>query len=402
MPSFSFPRDFLWGSATSSYQVEGNNKNNDWFLWEVEGRVPFSCGEAVDFYHKFEEDFRLAKFLGHNAHRFSLEWSRIQPQEKEFNEKEITHYKKLIHSLLDKSIQPIVTLHHFTNPVWFYKKGCWLNPHSSDYFARYIERVLKEFSGLIKYWITINEPLVYIYNSYFRGIWPPGGTSLKEAWIALNNLKKAHLKAYQIIHKNCKSVYVSIAKHLRIFSPCFHFNLGQNLIPAFLRDKFFNSGLLRYFFKKKSLDFLAINYYTKDFVRFSPKELFGENCYSLHHKLRKNSLGWYISPEGLLKLLLRLKKFNLDIIITENGTTEKEDSFYGDFLRAHILSIVRAIKSGVKVRGYLWWSLIDNFEWEEGFTPKFGLIEVDNQLNRRLKPFSYIFRDICINNAIEI
>ncbi len=166
MPSFSFPPGFFWGASTSSYQVEGNNNNNDWFLWEVEGKVAFSCGRAADSYQRFEEDFQLAKFLGHNSHRFSLEWSRIQPHEKEFNKKEIEHYRQVIYSLLEKDIQPIVTLHHFTNPLWFYQKGCWVNPYSSDYFARYVEKISRELSGLVKYWITINEPLVcLLYTS---------------------------------------------------------------------------------------------------------------------------------------------------------------------------------------------------------------------------------------------
>ena len=132
MPKFlSFPENFLWGSSTSSYQVEGGNINNDWFAWEKDLKIPHKCGSAVDSYHRYEEDFDLSKALGHNAHRFSLEWSRIEPEEGRFDEREIEHYREVILALRRRGIEPVVTLHHFTNPLWFYRKGCWLNGSSS-------------------------------------------------------------------------------------------------------------------------------------------------------------------------------------------------------------------------------------------------------------------------------
>lgn len=397
----SFPENFLWGCVTSSYQVEGQNINNDWYLWEKDFKVPYPCGQAVDSYHRFEEDFDLIKSLSHNAHRLSLEWSRIQPYQNQFNNQEIEHYKKVISSLKEKKIKTIVTLHHFTNPLWFYQNGCWLNPQASDYFAEYVHKVCKEFSGLIDYWITINEPLVYVYNSYIRGIWPPGEKCAKKAFAVSQNLAQAHLKAYAIIHNHCPGTKVSIAKNMRIFSPCPYYNFGQNSIPAFIRNKVFNFALLKFLTKKKSLDFIGLNYYAKDFVIFSMKDAFGKDCSSPHHKCRRNSLGWYIFPEGIFNILIKLKKLNLPIMITENGTTEKEDSLYEDCLRKHLFFVAQALSKGVNIIGYLWWSLIDNFEWDQGFAAKFGLIAVDKDLNRSIKPFAHIYKEICANNRIE-
>ena len=399
--SLLLPERFFWGCATSSYQVEGGNINNDWYIWGKNLKIPYRCGQAVDSYHRFQEDFDLINSLGHTAHRFSLEWSRIQPQQNQFNDQEIQHYKKVISSLKERNIKTIVTLHHFTNPIWFYENGCWLNPKACEYFAEYVNKVSKEFSYLVDYWITINEPLVYIYNSYIKGIWPPGEKSLSKASIALKNLTQAHLKAYDIIHNNCKEARVSIAKHMRIFSPCFRYNLGQNSIPAFIRNKVFNFKLLKFLVSKKSLDFIGLNYYTKDFVRFSLGNIFGKDCSSLHHKCRRNSLGWHVFPEGIFNILINLKRFNLPIIITENGTSEKENLLYEDYLKSHLFYLAKATGKGVNVIGYLWWSLIDNFEWERGFNAKFGLLAVDKNLNRSIKPFAYVYKEICANNRIE-
>lgn len=400
MAKLSFPKQFLWGTATSAYQVEGGNYNNDWYLWEKQSALS-PAAKAVDSYNRFEEDFDIIKSLGQNAHRLSLEWSRIQPQADKFNNQEIEHYRKVLSSLKARGIKTIVSLHHFTNPVWFYENGCWLNPESADYFAQYTKKVTEELSGLVDYWITINEPIVYAYNSYIKGIWPPGERSLKKALIVTKNLSRSHCKAYVIIHAICKDAKVSIAKHMRIFKPCPRFNFGQNAIPAFIRNRVFNFNILNSLARKNTLDFIGLNYYANDFTVLSLKSIFGKDCPETHQDLRTNSLGWHIYPEGLLNILLKLKKFNLPIIITENGTAESQDHLYEEYLRKHILFTAKAIEKKVNVTGYLWWSLIDNFEWEKGFKAKFGLVEIDKDLNRKLKPFAYAYKQICARNAID-
>jgi beta-glucosidase len=397
----SFPKNFLWGSATSSYQVEGANANNDWYAWEEQGKVPYRSLDAADSYRRFEEDFDLIKALGQNCHRLSLEWSRIEPAKERDNEIELLHYQQVLSSLKERNINSIVTLHHFTNPLWFYQDNCWLNPKASEYFANYVTKVAQKLSGLVDYWITINEPLVYVYNAYVRGIWPPGEKSLKKAQVVLDNLAKAHCLAFDILHKICPSTPVSIAHNMRIFTPCSFLNLGQNLIPALVRDRLFNINLLEVLIRKKCLDFIGLNYYTRDFVRFSFSQSFGTDCKAGHHKDRKNSLGWNVFPQGLFTMLMRLKRYNLPIIITENGTTEEKDALYEDYLKKHLFYAAKAIEKGAKVTGYLWWSLLDNFEWEYGFGPRFGLAAVGKDFKRAIKPFAYAYKHICETNRID-
>lgn len=398
--NFSFPKDFLWGTATSSYQIEGGNFNNDWHLWEQQGKTAYPCGQAIDSYHRFNQDSDLIQSLGQNTHRLSFEWSRIQPSPDTFDDNEIEHYKKIIRALKERNITPMITLHHFTNPRWFYERNGWLNPKAPQYFAGYAAKIAGEFSGLSTYWITINEPLVYIYNSFIKGIWPPGEQSLKKAFIVLRNMIKAHGIAYKILHKANPHAKVSIAKHLRIFNPCPHHRHKQNIFPAFLRNRLFNYFLLEYLAQKKTLDFIGLNYYTMNFVSFTPKDIFGTDCFAAHHTLRQNALGWYVYPEGLFKILMRLKKFRLPVIITENGTTENSDNLYQEFLIDHLQAVAKAIEKGVNVTGYFWWSLVDNFEWEKGFNAHFGLAGVDQNLTRVLKPFARLYKDICMQNKL--
>lgn len=381
-----FPKDFLWGAATSSHQVEGNNKNNDWFLWEESGKIP-RCGKAADSYNRFEEDFSLAKELGHNTHRLSLEWSRIQPEENFFDENEINHYKEILNSLKTKNIKTVVTLHHFTNPIWFYRKNGWESNNSPQYFAQYVKKIVKILDPLVDYWLTINEPLVYIYNSYLEGIWPPGEKSPVKALSVLKNMKLAHVNAYKIIHELNNHAKVSVAKHLRKFIPYPKFNLGQNTLPAFLRHKFFNVDFLEFMQKTKTIDYIGLNYYSTDMIKFSWKDIFGKT-YTPKGKYRKNSLGWNSTPEEIFSILLLLKKFTLPILITENGTTETEEKYYQEFLEKSLTAIGKAIEKEVNVIGYLWWSLIDNYEWDKGYDAHFGLIDI----NRKIKPFAYAYK----------
>ncbi len=398
MPSYHFPPNFLWGAATSSYQVEGNNERNDWALAAWQGKVPV-CGRAVDFYNRFEEDFKTAQSLRHTAHRLSLEWSRIQPEAGRFDAEPVQQYKRMFLSLREKKIKTVVTLHHFTNPLWFYERGGWFNPESVDSFAAYVKAMTEEYAPLVDYWITINEPMVYVYNGYVKGVWPPFEKSLKKAVVVLTHLTQAHLEAYRIIHEARADTKVSFAKHVRVFNPCPSYNLGQNNLIAYLRNKIFNHRLLEYCRKKEALDFIALNYYTMDFVKWSLSRTAGIECTHSHRRLKKNSLGWYNYPEGLYALLMGMKRYRLPVFISENGTSETDDRAYRAYLLSHIQAVGKALDKGVDIIGYLWWSLIDNFEWDKGYHAHFGLFSVDEHLQRIPKPFAYLYRDVCARNG---
>lgn len=379
-----FPKKFLWGAATSAHQVEGLNVNNDWWYCEQKKRFIEPSGKASNHYELFLEDFDLAAELGHNAHRFSIEWSRIEPEENKFNQTEIDHYQKIIDALLKRNIEPIVTLHHFTNPLWISERNGWLNNATVHYFERFTEKIAESFAGKVKYWLTINEPMVYVHASYITGAWPAGQKSIIKANKVTKNLILAHKKAYDKIHeifnkKGYDQPMVSIAKNFPIFHPCPYGSKIFNKTAVFLRNKFFNFDFLEQI--RNHMDFIGLNYYTRHFVRFSLtniNECFGQHCDEIHsHAKNKNSLGWEIYPQGILEALIALKKFNLPILVTENGICTKDDNQRGNFIIDHIKKIEEALNLNIPVLGYLYWSLIDNFEWDKGFGPRFGLIGID-------------------------
>lgn len=401
-----FPPDFLWGASISSYQCEGNNFNCDWYLWEKDKKLQ-PAGRAVNHYKLFEEDFKLAAELNLNSLRFSVEWSRVSPDKDIFLEEELAHYKKVTETLRKFNLTPLVTLHHFTNPIWFMSCGGWLYSKNIDFFLGYLRKTVQTLKDSVSYWLIFNEPLVYVYYGFICGKWPPGKKSLKETLKVLKNITTAYLIGYQEIKNIYKNSLlscpqISFAKHIKIFSACRQYNFGQNNLSAYLRDKFFNFYLIDYLSRKRCLDFVAVNYYCREYAKFSWQ--LGAKCWHDLHKDRRNCLDWYIYPHGLYEILIKIKKrYNLPVLITENGTTEIKDSFYQDYLISHLKSLAMAVREGVNVKGYLWWSLLDNFEWDRGFSPRFGLVEVDyNSLQRKIKPFAYTYAKICKANRLEI
>ncbi|MFH1519891.1 MAG: family 1 glycosylhydrolase [Candidatus Omnitrophota bacterium] len=399
-----FPSSFLWGAALSSYQCEGENFNCDWYLWEKEKGLK-AAGSACNHYRLFEKDFKLASSFNLNSLRISLEWSRIHLDASCFSQQELAHYREVVDTLIKHKLKPIVTLHHFTNPLWFVKKGGWSEAKNVDYFLNFLIKAVETLKEKVEFWVIFNEPLVYIYNSFIQGIWPPGEKSFKQAKRVLNNIIAAYLTGYQelkrIYQGSALSAQVSIAKSLRVFFPCPGLNLWLNSLSASLRSRYFNFWLLDYLTKRNALDFLGINYYCREFSQF--KGLFGRESDYKPKKGRRNYLGWNIYPQGFYRLLKKIARYNLPIIITENGTAEYENSLYEDFLIGHLRNLAAAINEGVDIRGYLWWSLIDNFEWDKGFGPCFGLAEVDHKTFKRSpKPFSATYSKIIKENRLEI
>ncbi len=397
-----FPHNFLWGAATAAYQVEGNNLNCDWWEWEKRVGLKETSGQASRHYELYPDDFALAQLLNHNCHRLSLEWSRIEPQEGKFLEHEINHYIDVILSLKERGLEPIVTLHHFTNPLWFAKLGGWLNNKAGDYFLRYVEKIVAPLSDQVKYWVTINEPMVYAYHSYILGLWPPQEKSFSKAGRAKENLILAHIRSYKLIHEIYKKrklipPAISIANNMMAFVPC-SLTL-KNRIAVYLRDRHFNFEFMEKLIRAKSLDFIGLNYYTRSLVEaenWGLRSLLLDTCSKGHSRLKKNSLGWDIYPEGLYNLLFRLKKYNLPLFILENGICTPDDNLRWDFIAEHLKNIHLAMAQGVKVLGYIYWSLLDNFEWDKGFGPRFGLVEVDyNTYKRTIRESARKFSQVC-------
>ncbi|NQT22407.1 MAG: glycoside hydrolase family 1 protein [Candidatus Omnitrophica bacterium] len=397
-----FPDNFFWGAATSSYQVEGSNRLSDWWQWEEEGKLKYKSGLACRHYELYKEDFDLAKSLSHNAHRLSIEWSRIEPREGEFSSKEIAHYVDVVTALKERGIEPVITLHHFTNPAWFTDKGGWLHKKAPEYFLRYTEKIVEALCNKVRFWVTINEPMVYSYHAYVIGIWPPMKKSISNLEKIGNVFVKSHILAYRSIHNiyrknNLKPPYVSVSKNMQCFEPidCSF----KNILAVKLRNKIFNFAVIEKMIREKTLDFIGLNYYTRqvaDVKSFNRYRLLTDICMKKTSDIKKNYLGWDVYPEGLYRLFLKLKKYNLPIFILENGICTTQDNERWEFIREHLKFIHKAISSGVKVIGYLYWSLLDNFEWHEGFSPRFGLIEVDyNTYKRTVRESAKKYSHVC-------
>ena len=402
-----FPKDFLWGAATAAYQVEGGNDRADWWRWEKgAGKEP--CGDACRHHELYNIDFELAKGLGHNAHRLSVEWSRVEPEEGKFSEAALKHYVDVILALRARGIEPVVTLHHFTNPLWLADLGGWTDKRSVELFPRFSERVVDALAGHVHYWITINEPTIYFSHAYILGVWPPQEKSVPRGLVVKEHLSQAHIKTYRMIHrlyqeKGLPKPAVSISQHMQAFEPCTP--SLKNRLAAFLRHQWFNLGLIDQFMRHKALDFIGLNYYSRQLVelkKWGLTDIVKDVCAGGHHPVKKNSLGWDIYPEGLETLLLKLKKYKLPVMITENGICTPEDVLRWEFIAGHLTHIHRAMEQGVPVIGYLYWSLLDNFEWDKGFDPRFGLIEVDYKTQRRtVRESAKKFKQVCQTGILE-
>jgi beta-glucosidase len=404
----TFPAHFLFGAATSAYQVEGNNRTSDWWTWEPRAGLREFSGDAARHYELFEQDFALAESLSHNAHRLSVEWGRVEPEEGKFSGAEIDHYRAVIRALVKRSINPVVTLHHFTNPSWFTGRGGWLRKDAPDYFRRYATTVVRALCDDVRLWVTFNEPMVLVYHSYVRGIWPPQERSFGKAERVIRNLAASHIGAYGSIRsiyaaENRTRPFISIAKNIRAFLP---FRSGlKNTFAARARNRLYNMRFIDTLVREKTLDFIGVNYYTRELAAWrgwGPKGFLFDFHSEKNDPVEKNSLGWVVYPEGLCALLLSLKRYGLPVFILENGICTQDDDQRWRFIRGHLKSIHRAMEQGVKVMGYMYWSLLDNFEWHEGFGPRFGIVEVDyTTYTRTVRESGKRYADVCRTHVLD-
>lgn len=395
-----FPKKFLWGAATSAHQVEGGLVNQ-WTTWELEHAKRLSVqaphqfgdidswphikkeairpdnyvsGRGVDHYHRYEEDFAILKSLNMNAFRFCIEWARIEPQEGAWDAAAIAHYRTYLRTLKKMGITPVVTLFHFTLPEWFMAKGGFEKRRNIKYFVYYVEKVLSELGRDIEWIVTINEPTVYAGESYLEGYWPPNKARKRDLLRVLCNLVAAHKKVYKLTRAR-KKWKVSMAHHLIYCYP------GDDAIlsraSARVANYFLNTWVLRRV--RRHSDFLAINYY---FAR----RIYGYRAHDPY--LKVSDLGWDMQPDKLQYLLEDVaERYRLPIMITENGLADGTDSQRQWWLTETIKAMHEALKRDIKLIGYLHWSLLDNFEWDKGYWPKFGLVAVDRQtMARTVRP----------------
>ena len=400
-----FPRGFLWGSATSAFQVEGGCKTHDFYDWAVQGKIRDGTNpaDAVHFWERYKEDIALLEEMNHSSFRMSVEWARIEPEEGKYSQEALEGYVNILEELRNADILPMVTLYHFALPMWVARKGGWTSKETITHFIRFTEKVVSSLGHLTDLWLTVNEPACYVLFTYIRGEFPPGKVSLRSAFRALNNLALAHSSAYGTIH----SIYterewgiprVGIAKDLRFFDPYNDDNILDRL-SARLHDKYFNDWFLKKINKRRTaLDLFGINYYSGNLVKFPFQVLEREG-------LAKSTLGFGIYPEGFYRVLMRYwDMYRLPIYVTENGVCDDKDELRPRFLLDHLYQMHRAINDGVHVAGYYHWSTMDNFELVDGVMSRCGLIHVDHESpdkTRTVKASGRLYSEIAKANGIS-
>ena len=427
-----FPPDFRWGTATSSHQVEGYQTNSDWWAAEMEGGFVYKnqrSGTACNWWQNAEADFDRMASMGQNAHRLSLEWSRLQPTPTSWDQASFARYRQMIQGLLDRGIEPMVTLNHFTLPLWVAEAGGWTNQAIVQQFETYTRKVVEEFSDLVDFWCTINEPMVLIAQGYLTGYWPPGKINFRKAIRVGQHMIQAHAAAYHTIHQIQPSAKVGLAKHMVVWRPHrfwlptdYLFSRLVNRISNHVVLDAVNEGVMRLPLSRPisipqaegTLDWLGINYYQRFRVGIKFWDglrnlIPGVDADLLHFGtkpgLQKGPGEWgEIHPEGLLESLQSVEPYGVPIYITENGIPDEHDRYRPAFILTHLHQLWRALRMGIDVRGYYHWSLVDNFEWSEGYDPRFrfGLWQVDFETQERtLKESGRLYTEICRLGGIE-
>ncbi len=419
--TFHFPRGFLWGTATAAHQVEGNNTNNQWWQWEQGGHTQGLSGLACDWWGgRWREDFDRAAEGGQNAHRFSVEWSRIQPAPDRWDEDALEKYRAMLRGLRERNMSALVTLHHFTDPLWVWEKGAWENEEIVKLFEKFVRKTVSALKEYVTLWVTINEPNVYALGAYAEGVFPPGVQDIKRAIRVEANMLRAHAAAYHAIHEIQPEARVGYALHFRPMNPKHKWSpldrLMRNIRYEGINMAFpsaISGGVMKSPLGKVAIpeargtqDYLGLNYYSVDRISFSlanRKELFTYSDFPEDADYSDNRLLVNV-PEGLFDTIKWAVKTypNLPILITENGTEDADDHMRPRYIAQHIHQMWRAVNFNWPVRGYFHWSLVDNFEWERGWTQRFGLWGLDTETQRRIKrPSVDLYTEICKENGLS-
>ena len=405
----------LFGVAVSHYQVEGGDPC-DWTGWEAAGRTKGgACGRAAGSWERYEEDAALAAGLGANAFRFSISWSRVEPRRGAFDEVALARYRRFVERLVSLGLEPVVTLHHYTHPAWFHDETPWTSPSSVDAFARFARRTARALAPHVRLYVPFNEPLVFLLGGFLDGQIPPGLADPRAAARALDHLLAAHVETAAVLREEAPGAAIGIAHNMMDFGPdraghpldillarharrlynglfleAFSTGRWDLRIPPFTRLKGRRDGLIG------SLDLVGVNYYSRLHVRFpAATRILADFAYRDRLGRGFTDNGWEIAPESFAALLGDAGRLGLPVLVTENGVADGRDALRPEFLRSHLAALAAAEATGVEVAGYLHWSLLDNFEWLDGYGPKFGLFSVDPAtFERRERPSASVFREL--------
>ena len=418
-----FPKNFMWGTATAAHQVEGNNTNNNWYAWEHQkdnngkSRIHNNdkSGIAANHWNLYRDDISLMNDLGVGYYRFSVEWSKIEPENGIINEKALEHYRDVCIALIDSGLTPVITLHHFSHPIWFEELGAFEKEENIEYYIRFSELVFNKLSDIVPIWCTINEPAVYVTQGYFNGVFPPGKKDPLLAGYVMRNLLNAHVQVYQRLKSlpNGENVQIGLVKNITQLDPLRRWHILDWYFSGILNDVFTNSTLnlfskgefdfylpamanvsYKNYDAINSLDFIGLNYYSRWHVK-GQLNLAEPFTFELRPQDIQTDMPYAIYPEGFYKAVKTIAKLNVPIIITENGIADDKDDRRSLFIKRYLYALFKTIEEGYDIRGYFYWSLMDNFEWAEGYMMKFGLYDVDfNTQKRTLRSGSQSFVDI--------
>jgi beta-glucosidase len=383
-----FPKGFLFGSATSAHQIEGG-LNNDWARWEKRpGKISDGSTSMVsaDSWNMWREDIKLLRESSQNAYRFSIEWSRIEPREGFFDKKAIEHYRDLINGLKKNNITPMATLFHFTCPLWIDDIGGVANREFAKYFARFAGRMSREFGDKVELWSVLNEPTVYINTGYFVGNWYPGKNGAYLSGLkAFFHLISAHKQAWVTMKKANPRVKVGIAYNMSAFLPLNNTWCERILTKAtkWLVNEFFLNRI------KKYLDFVGINHYLTHHIECKKPLVIDQVG-------KEQKYWWPVRPYGIREVIKDAGKYQLPIYITENGLGDhgEADKLRSKYIEEVIEQLSLSINEDLTdLRGYFYWSLIDNFEWASGYSIKFGLNTIDRKSKTSCKVYKKIIEE---------
>lgn len=370
--------EVMLGSSTAAHQIEGGLTNN-WSSWS-EKNMNEKAGEAVNHYQRFKEDYSIASDLGHDVLRLSIAWSRIMPESDTINYKELEHYRRRILYLKKKGIEPMVTLWHFSHPKWFSEQGEWVNGNTSK-FDEMVEEVVDYLGDLVSYWVVFNEPQGFCWMAYGRDWWPPSSDSKISYLKAERNMIRTHKRVSDIIREKVDNPKIGVAKSYIRFNSTNIFNRQISRLGRFLCNNHFVSLI------EDSLDFVGVNYYFSK----TPSLRGLENPESEEDRCPPY-------PTGLRSVIEEAwKKHRLPIMVTETGTADSGKREW--FLINSLKAIQSARRSGIPVKGYLYWTLLDCFEWHSGWSMNFGLVDVDRETqNRKIREFALAYKSIADQN----
>ncbi|MCX6764048.1 MAG: glycoside hydrolase family 1 protein [Candidatus Moranbacteria bacterium] len=387
----AFPAGFLWGAAISSYQTEDNNSNSDWYALEMKIKQAGESEINCDYWNQWREYHNLLSELGAKAFRLSLEWPRLEPEEGRFSNKNFQHYREILHDLKDRNIKTVVTFWHWTSPVWFQEKYGFHKKESVEIFSRYGKKIIDELGDLIDIAVILNEPMMPLTFGFLLGKFPPYRRCFFKYKKAFRHLSEAYKIIYDYSKKKFPAVPVGVTILYNYFEPANKNNPLHRLIVGvykkFWNESFFNSI-------KDKADYFGLDYYFHYRLALTGRK---------NENKKISDMGWEIYPEGIYEVLKEIKaKYNLPIYILENGLADKDDKYRAEFIRDHLKYVRQAIEGGIDVRGYFYWSLMDNFEWLHGYAPKFGLVAVDSKtLERKPRKSFYFYKSIIEKNGLE-